>query len=95
MWRVHVMTFHPIGIRKQILDTLDAIPDVKNWRATTGGIFIVTEVDVSTNALAMNIHSRLPNVRFILAGVAGATQGNSETETWDFLNNPRPSPGRS
>jgi hypothetical protein len=76
--------------REEVLDVLNKLRDVKNWRASTGCIFIIT--DVSLNELTAQLQRMLPGVSFILVPYDG-TQANGWTDsaTWDFANYPKPS----
>jgi len=92
MWHCHMMTFHGVVNRQKILDQLNTMPEVVNWRAAAGGIFIVTGVHITSSALALSLHGRLPDVFFVMAPIAGIhAQGNVDQKTWDFINYPKPS----
>jgi hypothetical protein len=74
--------------RQQILDQLDKIPEVMNWRASTGAIFIASES--SANDLSTKIHAALPTLIFVLSQINHhTTQGYSDKETWEFIIQPR------
>ena len=71
--------------RQQILDALDKIPSVLNWRASTGAIFIVSEL--SANALSDEINSLVPShVHFVLAPInIEQIHGYTDEKTWNFI----------
>jgi hypothetical protein len=76
--------------RQDILDFLDSIPSIVNWRASTGAIFIVS--NESARQLADRIHEKLPKLHFVLAPIVGfQCQGFAEKGTWDFINHPKSS----
>lgn len=88
---VHMMSFvYPN--RQELLDALDTIHSIKNWRAASGAIFIVTEESVASSSLSQQIHKAIPSLqKFIIARIDGTqSQGLSDKETWNFLNNPKP-----
>jgi hypothetical protein len=86
-----MLTWQPPFDRQKILDVINTIPEVANWRASSGAIFVVTLSSVSTHHLANTIRAKLPALTFVMAAISGhAAQGNTDQETWDFINNPRP-----
>lgn len=75
--------------RQKIVDYLDTVPELKNWRATNGAVFIATEMD--ENWLAQQIHKAFPEMHFMVTPVQIETvQGYQDAGTWDFIRNPRP-----
>jgi hypothetical protein len=83
---VHV---HPN--RQEILDAIDKVPEIVNWRASVGAIFLVTDSNVSSSNVTDLILKAIPNIsRFIIAPIDGMrSQGMADADTWNFLNNPR------
>jgi hypothetical protein len=75
--------------RQTILDALDGIPEIVNWRAATGAIFVVSEL--SGPVLAEVINPKLPaHVHFVLVPASiDRTSGYTDKETWDFIRRPR------
>src|SRR5579862_1714228 len=75
--------------RQTVINFLDMLPEVVNWRASTGGILIVSRHDV--NVLTAKLHEKLLKMNFILARIPGLTsQGWTDADTWKFINNPTP-----
>ncbi len=73
--------------RQTILDTLDTMPEVRFWRASTGAIFIGTETAVRT--LAPKIHAKLPKLLFVLALIRNEdADGWTDRRTWEVISNP-------
>jgi hypothetical protein len=70
--------------RQVILDFLDTLPEVYNWRANLRAIFIVS--DASHELLSEKIHTRFPGLLHIVALISGETcQGWVDQDTWDFI----------
>lgn len=77
--------------RDAVTRALDEIPEVKNWRASAGAIFIVTSQTVSSIDLAPKLGAKIPQARFVMAPISGvASQGRADQATWDFINQPTP-----
>jgi len=75
--------------RQQILDFLDTLPEVKNWRASVGAIFIAS--DARAKSLTDKIHAKFPQLIFVLARIdRSEAHGWADKDTWRFINNPRP-----
>jgi hypothetical protein len=90
MYQCHMLTCFQ-GERERILSALNVIPEVLNWRASTGAIFVVTIATVSAITVADRVRVRCPGIWFIVAPIYGSlTQGVSDKETWDFINYPKP-----
>ena len=87
---VHMMSFAPAE-RQMIINALDQIEFVKNWRVATNAFFIVTPDTISSHDVAKELEAKAPSLsRFVVAKIASSgTQGRADNETWDFLNNPR------
>jgi hypothetical protein len=63
---------------------LDTVPEVKNWRATNGGVFIAKEMD--ENWLAERVHNAFLEMQFMITPLQIETvQGYQDAETWDFI----------
>ena len=89
-YQCHLMTFEGSN-REFILGVLDALAEVKNWRASVGAILIVTESNITSNILANAIGGRVGTTRFLIAPIWGPmTQGRADLDTWQFINNPQP-----
>jgi hypothetical protein len=74
--------------RQQILDMLDKDPQIKNWRASTGAIFIASEV--SAKQLSEALHGTFPKLHFIIAPIdIEKTWGYSDKDTWEFIRRPQ------
>jgi len=72
--------------RQELLDQLDKMPEVKNWRASTGVIFVIT--DVGSYQLSAQIHGAFPSLLFTLGPVHISTlSGWTDPATWDFIRN--------
>jgi hypothetical protein len=90
----YVLIFdHSVVPRQQMLQYIDTLPFIRNWRASTGAIFLASEWQ--PHQIYAPIHERFPNLHFVVSKVDRfTTQGWTDQETWDFLNNPKPWPGR-
>jgi hypothetical protein len=74
--------------RRTILDTLDAIPDVLNWRAAVGAIIIVSESDA--RSISEKINEKLPKLHFLVSPVSiDSAEGYMDKDTWNFIRRPR------
>jgi hypothetical protein len=75
--------------RQQILDALDKVPEIVNWRAATGAIFIASES--SGKVLSEKINSAIPrHVHFVLVDAEiDQVWGWTDEETWNFIRRPR------
>jgi hypothetical protein len=75
--------------RQKFLDYLDVLPDIANWRATSGAIFIVTEKD--EDWLVKTLRLKFPKITYMVIPVRiNEVQGYQDAETWDFIRDPRP-----
>lgn len=71
-----------------VLDALDKIPQIINWRASTGAIFLVSSIDAS--ALTDLIHEKLPKEHFVISQISIDTvEGYTDRDTWNFIRRPR------
>jgi hypothetical protein len=74
--------------RQKMIDALDKIPEILNWRAASGAIFIVSEQN--EDWLAEKIHKEFPSIIFMVAPVKSVdVQGYQDKTTWEFIQNPR------
>jgi hypothetical protein len=74
--------------RQEILDFLDTIPEIVNWRATTGIILLVSEL--TADEIIDKLHEKFPKLGFIVAPVnIDDVQGIANKETWDFIRYPK------
>lgn len=91
MWRLHILTFSPTYDRQKIINAIDIMPEVVNWRAASGAIFLVTADGMSSDDLANRIIRVLPDLTFIIGPFdAQESQGKADRKTWEFITNPRP-----
>jgi hypothetical protein len=92
--RVFILAFdYNVLPRKTMLDFLDKQPAIRNWRATMGAIFIAADLDVT--GLSDLIRNGFPGQYFVAAELhSHQTQGWSDQQTWDFINNPKPCIGK-
>lgn len=78
-----------ISGRQEVLDFLDTVPEVVNWRATQGIILVVTNLE--KRPLTAKLREKFPDMRLILSDVGlKSTDGWTDKETWDFINTPSP-----
>lgn len=76
-------------VRQDILDTIDKIDEVANWRASTGSIFIAS--DSSARVIAKKLRELMPLLTFVLLPIdIENVWGWTDKETWEFIQNPRP-----
>ena len=74
--------------RQETLTALDKEPTVVNWRASVGGIFIVSEQNQFV--VGTNIHNTFPKLHFVLAPLDVMQLGGwADKDTWDFIGRPR------
>jgi hypothetical protein len=86
----YLMTWSGSNVNTQtILDALDKLSEIVNWRSATGGIFIVS--DTPPNDLSELINNSIPkHVHFVLARLRiGETWGYTDEKTWEFIRRPR------
>jgi hypothetical protein len=89
-----MLVWHPIVEkaridRRSILDVLDTIPDVKNWRAHVGAILIAS--DSTAENLFRKIHEKLPTLIFLIAPIEiEEVFGWTDQDTWEFISEPKP-----
>lgn len=87
--KLYILTWNRISgktqvFRQQILDALDDIKDVHDWRAATGAIFVTTDRD--EEFLTDELRKRVPNLVFIFSLIeAETTQGYADKNTWEFI----------
>lgn len=75
--------------RQKILDFLDTISEVKNWKAVDGIILIVS--DATAVQLNTQINQKFPTLRHLIAPITiDQIEGYTDQDTWDFIGNPRP-----
>jgi hypothetical protein len=75
--------------RQKLIDFIDKIPEVRNWRAVSGTLFMITEKN--ENWLADKVHGEFPDLIFLIAPInLSDVQGYEDTETWAFIQNPKP-----
>jgi len=84
----YVLVFRHIDLDRQImLDFLDTLPEVQNWRAAVGAIYIIS--DATATSIADEIHRKFPALQFVLSKVDILhSNGWADKETWDFINLP-------
>jgi hypothetical protein len=74
--------------RQTILDFLDTLPEVANWRAVMSAIFIVS--DESAQLLSEKIHKKFPRLHHVISLVTALEcQGWADAKTWGFIEKPR------
>ena len=79
---------NPVVDRQTILDALDEISEILNWRASTGAVFVVSES--TATSLWKKIHEKLPDLHFTIAPISIETiEGWTDERTWEFIRNPR------
>jgi hypothetical protein len=89
----YLMTWLPIigqspVDRQQILNVLDTIPEVANWRAAVGAIFIISPSSPTT--LSEQIRRKLPGLHHVITRIdVFSMDGWADTETWSFVQYPR------
>lgn len=75
--------------RQAMLDFLDQVPEIVNWRTISGSVIIVSARD--EDWLATKIHQKYPELTFIVAPLRlSEIQGMQPKETWDFIEKPKP-----
>lgn len=89
-WEAHYEGKPSVAVdRQDLLDFLDTLPSVVNWRASTGAVFLVSQEHA--NSIADQIHKKFPKLRFLVGKIGSADcQGWTEQITWDFIRKPRP-----
>jgi hypothetical protein len=91
MWCCHIVTFRPPFDRQKLLDALDTMPNITNWRASTGAVFIVADESVEVNTIADQLIAKLPDLRFVVSTISSKTsQGFTDKDTWAFITDPKP-----
>ena len=78
-----------VGItRQKILDNLDKIPEISNWRASIGAIFIAGAFSV--RELGEKIHGLMPDLLYLLSSIdMEKAAGWTDRQTWDFIQIPK------
>jgi hypothetical protein len=76
--------------REKVIEAIDKVPEIVNWRSTAGAIFVVSEktADWITN----KIHKVFPEKEmiFLISPLnIQECQGYLDQETWDFLRTPK------
>jgi hypothetical protein len=75
--------------RQEVINFIDSVPEIVNWRASTGGIFLVS--NASPKIISTKINAKFPKLTFIISPIAiQSTWGWADKETWDFIRNPQP-----
>lgn len=70
--------------RQLVLNSLDGIPEIITWRASTGAIFIVSEA--TAQALSEKLRKFLPNLGFVLLPIrVEDVWGWTDPGTWEFI----------
>jgi hypothetical protein len=70
--------------RQKILDVLNTMPEVLNWRAAVGAIFIISES--SPTQLSIGLRTRIPNLHHMIVPIdVTIADGWADKETWDFI----------
>jgi hypothetical protein len=91
---IYVMIWHPyIGEkvieRSVVLDSLDKIPEIENWRANIGAIFIASKS--SASEISDSIRQKIPGLMHMVIPIDLAhMQGWADRDTWEFILKPRP-----
>jgi len=84
-----ILTWQPNTRRQEILDALDKIPEVLNWRASTGAIFIISNLDAVTLSKKINT-SVGKDLFFVINPISIDTiEGFTDRDTWNFIRKPR------
>jgi hypothetical protein len=84
LWSVHDVE------RQSMLDFLDTIPEILNWRAASGTVFIVSESDVER--LTELVRAVKLNMKFLITPIEmDDIQGYQDPKTWEFIRNPKAS----
>lgn len=89
-WSTHYLNQQqPHAVNRQhILDSLDKISEARNWRASTGAIFIASEGN--PKMISDQLHRLLPHLGFVLLEIKiQDVWGWTDKETWEFIQNPR------
>jgi hypothetical protein len=75
--------------RKELLNYLDTIPEVVNWRTSAGAVLIAS--DLTADDLEKKIHAKFPGLFFIVALITIQTiDGRNDQASWDFIRSPKP-----
>jgi hypothetical protein len=85
--KAYIWTY--VGVDRQpLLDFIDKIPEIVNWQAGGGAIFLISEQ--SPDWISEKIHSKFPDLNYIImpVDIVGA-QGYTQKDVWDFLQRPR------
>jgi hypothetical protein len=73
--------------RQEVLNALNAMPGVMNWRASVGAIFIISSLPAT--ALSMQVRQKLPGLQHVIAPIDMVTaDGWADPDTWNFLRYP-------
>jgi hypothetical protein len=77
-----------MGERQPILDAIEKVPEIVNWQAGGGAIFMVSEKN--TEWLTEVIHEKLPDLTFVICPTnIGQMQGYLPKVVWEFIQRPR------
>jgi hypothetical protein len=72
-----------------MIDTIDALPEIVNWRAAAGTIFLVS--DKGVNWITNEIHKKYSELKFLVVPLKlSDVQGYQDKKTWDFIEIPKP-----
>lgn len=75
--------------RDQLIEFIDKVPQIVNWRSTLRSIFIASEL--SPQGIHEIVHRKYPKLHFIVAEVSLDTVwGWADQKTWDFIEKPKP-----
>jgi hypothetical protein len=89
MMKVYILAFaYGSPSRQEMLDFLDTLPEIKNWRASEGVIYLAAEI--SDDQIAEKIRAKYPKLRFIVTQISSATsQGWGAGALWEFIAKPK------
>jgi hypothetical protein len=93
--KTYMLTWHPWYKkfdsqvdRQHILDVIDKMPEVENWRAAIGAIFLAT--DLNARQLSDKIHQSMPDLTFLVVPAKlDQVEGWADRKTWDFIRRPK------
>jgi hypothetical protein len=89
----YVMTWLPfvnnVPVDRQvILNALNTVNGVLNWRASVGAVFIIS--NSTATVLSAQIQQKIPGLHHVIVPVdMTVTNGWADKETWEFLQRPR------
>jgi hypothetical protein len=83
-----VISASPAEEREKLLEVIDKLPEIVNWRTASGAIFVVSEK--SENWISNKIHAVFPSLIFLVTLIdVEQSQGYQDEETWKFMQNPK------